>query len=176
MRTHFQIMAMVGVQLQLAPSNTSALATLQSSLVMKEQLDYSNGLKASRAPIEKYIGGLPMQIQDTAFGSKPITLENAIRLAATLTGNHVKAGTLTRKGVKKAKTKANTDDPSEEVNTEPINPTKPNTHKRKARNFAMETHTIPAIPVNQQATKPNNKPYMGTSPLCNTCRYHHAST
>ena len=54
----------------------------------------------SRA-IEKYIGGLPMPIQDTVLGSNPSTLEDAIRLAATLTDNHVKAGTLTRKGTKR---------------------------------------------------------------------------
>ncbi|KAD3639976.1 hypothetical protein E3N88_29199 [Mikania micrantha] len=30
--------------------------------------------------IEKYIGGLPMQIQDIVFGSNPTTLEAAIRL------------------------------------------------------------------------------------------------
>ncbi|KAC9566656.1 hypothetical protein E3N88_45626 [Mikania micrantha] len=52
-------------------------------------------------------------------------------------------------GVKKAETKANTDEPSKEGKTEPINPTKPNNHKRKARNFAMMTPTIPAIPMNQ---------------------------
>ncbi|KAI3786448.1 hypothetical protein L1987_40136 [Smallanthus sonchifolius] len=41
--------------------------------------------------IEKYIGGLPRQIQDTVLGRNP----DAIRLSATLTDNHVKAGTLT---------------------------------------------------------------------------------
>ena len=56
--------------------------------------------------IEKYIGGLPMQIQDTVYGSNPKTLEAAIRLSATLTDNHVKAGTLTRKEFKKTDTKA----------------------------------------------------------------------
>ncbi|KAD0624549.1 hypothetical protein E3N88_43966 [Mikania micrantha] len=86
-----------------------------------------------------------------------------------------RAGTLTRKGSKIAETKANTDEPSKEAKTEPINPTKPNTHKRKAMNFAMMTPVIPSIPLNQQAPQ-NNKPYMGTSPLCNTCRYHHPST
>ncbi|KAD4180293.1 hypothetical protein E3N88_28884 [Mikania micrantha] len=73
----------------------------------------------SRA-IEKYIGGLPMQIQDTAFGSKPTTLEDAIRLAATLTDNHVKARTLTRKGAKKVESKSTTDEPSKEAT--PVNP------------------------------------------------------
>ncbi|KAI3808084.1 hypothetical protein L1987_24026 [Smallanthus sonchifolius] len=51
--------------------------------------------------IEKYIGGLPMQIQDAVLGSNPATLEVAIRLSATLSDNHVKVGTLTRKGSKK---------------------------------------------------------------------------
>ncbi|KAI3815729.1 hypothetical protein L1987_15408 [Smallanthus sonchifolius] len=41
--------------------------------------------------IEKYIGGLPRQIQDTVLGRNPASLEDAIRLAATLTDNHVKA-------------------------------------------------------------------------------------
>ncbi|KAI3732725.1 hypothetical protein L1987_63932 [Smallanthus sonchifolius] len=41
--------------------------------------------------IEKYIGGLPMKIQDTVLGRNPATLEDAIRLSATLTDNHVKA-------------------------------------------------------------------------------------
>ena len=49
--------------------------------------------------IEKYIGGLPMQIQDTVWGRNPATLEEAKRLAATLTDNHVKNGTLDRKSV-----------------------------------------------------------------------------
>ncbi|KAI3666339.1 hypothetical protein L1987_27530 [Smallanthus sonchifolius] len=40
--------------------------------------------------IEKYIGGLPRQIQDTVLGRNPASLEDAIRLAATLTDNHVK--------------------------------------------------------------------------------------
>ncbi|KAI3786518.1 hypothetical protein L1987_40260 [Smallanthus sonchifolius] len=51
--------------------------------------------------IEKYIGGLPRQIQDTVLGRNPATLEDAIRLSATLTDNHVKAGTLAKKGTKK---------------------------------------------------------------------------
>ncbi|KAD2047931.1 hypothetical protein E3N88_41948 [Mikania micrantha] len=42
--------------------------------------------------IEKYIGGLPMQIQDSVLSSQPKTLANAIQLAATLTDNHVKDG------------------------------------------------------------------------------------
>ncbi|KAI3742441.1 hypothetical protein L1987_60123 [Smallanthus sonchifolius] len=51
--------------------------------------------------IKKFIGGLPRQIQDTVLGRIPATLEDAIRLSATLADNHVKAGTLTRKGTKK---------------------------------------------------------------------------
>ncbi|KAI3805341.1 hypothetical protein L1987_27634 [Smallanthus sonchifolius] len=54
--------------------------------------------------IEKYIGGLPRQIQDTVLGSNPPTLEDAIRLSATWIDNNVKAGTLTRKGTRKLPT------------------------------------------------------------------------
>ncbi|KAD5318040.1 hypothetical protein E3N88_17986 [Mikania micrantha] len=126
----------------------------------------------SRA-IEKYIGGLPMQIQDTVFGSNPMTLEEAIRLAATLTDNHVKDGTLTRKGSKKVESKSTTNELSKEVKTETSNSSKFNHRKRKANNFAVVT---PAAPVNQQAPKSNTKPYVGPNPLCNTCRYHHPTT
>ena len=69
--------------------------------------------------IEKYIGGLPMTIQDIVLGSKPATLEDAIRLAATLTDNHVKASTLTKKGGKKSKDKVTTSEPTKEVKAEP---------------------------------------------------------
>ncbi|XP_076910993.1 uncharacterized protein LOC143568823 [Bidens hawaiensis] len=54
----------------------------------------------SRA-IEKYIRGLPRQIQDSVFSSLPKELGDAINLAATLTDNHVKAWTLTLKSSKK---------------------------------------------------------------------------
>ncbi|KAI3712190.1 hypothetical protein L1987_70740 [Smallanthus sonchifolius] len=94
--------------------------------------------------IEKYIGGLPRQIQDTVLGRNPAILEDAIRLSATLTGNHVKAGTLTRKGTKKVPDTATPPTHIKEAKTEPYN----NNKKRKARNFAIVT---PAIPVNQVA-------------------------
>ncbi|KAI3813853.1 hypothetical protein L1987_18588 [Smallanthus sonchifolius] len=68
--------------------------------------------------IEKYIGGLPMKIQDTVLGRNPATLEDAIRLSATLTDNHVKAGCSYDSNLAK-------------------------------------------------------KHYVGSSPLCNTCNYHH---
>ncbi|XP_076959092.1 uncharacterized protein LOC143635078 [Bidens hawaiensis] len=54
----------------------------------------------SRA-IENYIRGLPRQIQDSFFSSSPKELDDAINLAATLTDNHVKAGTLTLQSSKK---------------------------------------------------------------------------
>ncbi|XP_076903181.1 uncharacterized protein LOC143558174 [Bidens hawaiensis] len=54
----------------------------------------------SRA-IDKYIRGLPREIQDSVLSSSPKELGDAINLAATLTDNHVKAGTLTMKGLKK---------------------------------------------------------------------------
>ncbi|KAI3828867.1 hypothetical protein L1987_02977 [Smallanthus sonchifolius] len=119
--------------------------------------------------IEKYIGGLPRQIQDTVVGGNPATLEDAIRLSATLTDNHVKAGTLTRKGAKKVSDTTTTPAHVKEFQTEPYR----NTRKRKVKNCAVIT---PAAPVNQvtpMAQNPAKKPYGGSHPLCNTCNYHH---
>ncbi|KAI3725769.1 hypothetical protein L1987_65561 [Smallanthus sonchifolius] len=119
--------------------------------------------------IEKYIGGLPMKIQDTVLGRNPATLEDAIRLSATLTDNHVKAGTLTRKGAKKVSDTTTPSEPSKELKSEPYH----NNKKRKAKNYAVVT---PAAPVKQVAPMAQNsikKHYVGNSPLCNTCNYHH---
>ncbi|KAI3717465.1 hypothetical protein L1987_69102 [Smallanthus sonchifolius] len=122
--------------------------------------------------IEKYIDGLPRQIQDTVLERNPATLEDAIRLSANLTDNHVKAGTLTRKGTKKAPDTTTPPVHIKEAKTEPYH----NNRKRKARNFAVVT---PAMPVNQfapMAQAPVKKPYVGTYPLCATCNYHHPQT
>ncbi|KAI3808204.1 hypothetical protein L1987_24152 [Smallanthus sonchifolius] len=112
--------------------------------------------------IEKYIGGLPRQIQDTVLGRNPATLEDAIRLSATLIDNHVKAGTLTKKGTKKVSDTTTPPTHNKEATTEPSR----NNKKRKARNYAMVTH---AIPVNQAAPMvqvPVKNPYVGIYPLC----------
>ncbi|KAI3762748.1 hypothetical protein L1987_53189 [Smallanthus sonchifolius] len=114
--------------------------------------------------IEKYIGGLPMQIQDAVLGSNPPTLEAAIRLSATLSDNHVKAGSLTRKGSKKV---VSTLAAVKDVKPESSNRNK----KRKGRNFAAVTPAVPAIqaaPLGQ-----NPKTYQGPNPQCQTCKYHH---
>ncbi|KAI3808107.1 hypothetical protein L1987_24050 [Smallanthus sonchifolius] len=119
--------------------------------------------------IEKYIGGLPRQIQDTVLGRNPATLEDAIRLAATLTDNHVKAGTLTKKGSKKVSETLTPPTHNKEATTEPSR----SNRKRKVRNFAVVT---PAVPVNQAAPMvqmPAKKPYVGIYPLCATCNFHH---
>ncbi|KAI3724960.1 hypothetical protein L1987_64728 [Smallanthus sonchifolius] len=106
--------------------------------------------------IEKYIGGLPMKIQDTVLGRNPATLEDAIRLAATLTDNHVKAGTLTRKDTKKVTDLTTSSEPSKEDKPKPP-------HFNKKRNFAVIT---PAVPINQVAPlaqNQNKKPYAGNN-------------
>ncbi|KAI3694693.1 hypothetical protein L1987_77662 [Smallanthus sonchifolius] len=116
--------------------------------------------------IKKYIGGLPMKIQDTVLGRNPATLEDAIHLAATLTDNHVKVGTLIRKGAKKVTDPTASFVPSQEGKPKPP-------HSNKKRNFAVIT---PAVPINQVAPlaqNHNKKPYAGNNPLCNTCNYHH---
>ncbi|KAK1415005.1 hypothetical protein QVD17_30774 [Tagetes erecta] len=94
----------------------------------------------SRA-IEKYIGGLPMQIQDTVWGSNPTTLEDTIRLAAQLTDNHVKNGTLVRKGSKK-----NTEMSTSRSDQEDKSESSSKKRKAKALNYAAVT---PAVPVSQ---------------------------
>ncbi|KAI3686867.1 hypothetical protein L1987_80556 [Smallanthus sonchifolius] len=114
--------------------------------------------------IEKYIGGLPMQIQDAVLGSNPPTLEAAIRLSATLSDNHVKAGTLTRKGSKKV---VSTLAAVKDVKPESSNRNK----KRKGRNFAAVTPVVPPIQVAPLGQNP--KPYRGPNPQCQTCKYHH---
>ncbi|KAI3821524.1 hypothetical protein L1987_09092 [Smallanthus sonchifolius] len=119
--------------------------------------------------IEKYIGGLPRLIQDTDLGRNPATLEDAIRLSATLTDNHVKVGTLTKKGTKKVSDTITPPTHNKEATTEPSR----NNRKRKTRNYAVVT---PAIPINQAAPMvqaPAKKPYVGIYPLCDTCNYHH---
>ncbi|KAI3760698.1 hypothetical protein L1987_51096 [Smallanthus sonchifolius] len=116
--------------------------------------------------IEKYICGLPMKIQDTVLGRNPATLEDAIRLAATLTDNHVKAGTLTRKGAKKVTDSTASFEPSKEDKPKPG-------HFNMKRNFAVITHAVPINQVAPLAQNQNKKPYAGNNPLCNTCNYHH---
>ncbi|KAI3798403.1 hypothetical protein L1987_33678 [Smallanthus sonchifolius] len=125
--------------------------------------------------IEKYIGGLPRQIQDIVLRRNPATLEDAIHLSATLTDNHVKAGTLTRKGTKKV---PDTTTPPTHIKEDTTEPSR-NNKKRKARNYAMVT---PAIPVNQaapmsqstcrpsQPTKPNQPP-SGKSRCSRYCKW-----
>ncbi|KAI3808233.1 hypothetical protein L1987_24182 [Smallanthus sonchifolius] len=122
--------------------------------------------------IEKYIGGLPRQIQDTVLGRNPATLEDAIRLSATLTDNHVKAGTLTRKGTKKVPDTATPPVHIKEATTEPSH----NNRKRKARNYAMVTPTTPVNQVAPMVQAPAKKAYVGIYPLCATCNYHHLQT
>ncbi|KAI3732079.1 hypothetical protein L1987_63276 [Smallanthus sonchifolius] len=105
--------------------------------------------------IEKYIGGLPMQIQDAVLGSNPPTLEAAIRLSAMLSDNHVKSGTLSRKGSKKVV--------STLADVKYVRPESSNRNKkRKGRNFAAVTPTVPAIQVAPLGQNP--KPYMGPNP------------
>ncbi|KAI3704632.1 hypothetical protein L1987_74858 [Smallanthus sonchifolius] len=121
----------------------------------------------SRA-IEKYINGLPMQIQDTVLGSNPATLEEAIRLAATLSDNHVKAETLSKKCAKKTFEKTTTEPPKETKSESSFN-----NRKRKGKNFAIITPATPLAQVAPTAFNPTKKQYTGTSPLCNTCKLHH---
>ncbi|KAK1410756.1 hypothetical protein QVD17_37295 [Tagetes erecta] len=104
-------------------------------------------------------------------GSNPTTLEDTIRLAAQLTDNHVKDGSLVKKGSKKD-SEISASKTGGEDNPEP------HSKKRKAEalNYATVTHAVPinqVAPVIQKA--PVRKPYQGIHPLCNNCKLHHAT-
>ncbi|KAD7479072.1 hypothetical protein E3N88_02208 [Mikania micrantha] len=98
---------------------------------------------------------------------------DAIRLAATLSDNHVKTGTLTRKGAKKLTGKT----PTETSKDVKAIPSSTNKKKRKSNNhnYAITTPTAPKVQATP-ATQPNKKPYTGPFPQCNTCKYHHTAT
>lgn len=144
--------------------------------------------------IEKYIDGLPPQIQDIAFGSKPANLEEAIETASQLTETHVKRGTLFRKGVKEstdhsttsdattsddvtsaATTTSEQDDTATSESSHTTSESPPSTKKRK--NDAQDYNiAIPATPIRQvpfETLGPNKRPYAGSYPACDICTYHH---
>ncbi|KAJ0588709.1 putative transcription factor interactor and regulator CCHC(Zn) family [Helianthus annuus] len=132
--------------------------------------------------IQQYIKGLPAVIKDTVEGSKPATLEGAMRLAGQLTENRVQSRDLKCKGDQGSSDKAPAEKPKEVKETK----TESSSHsdfkkKRKGngRNYAVTTNPpIPAVPLNQVAPTihPNKKPYTGPHPQCNTCQYHHQPT
>lgn len=103
----------------------------------------------SRA-IEKYIGGLPMQIQDTVWGRNPTYLEDAIRLSSTLTDNHVKAGTWTRKGTKKEKSSSEPSKVENKTGSTSTSNFKKNKRKANQMNYAITQNA----PVRQNAPIP----------------------
>lgn len=101
-------------------------------------------------------------------------LEVAIRFSATLSDNHVKAGTLTRKGEKKG-----TDKAPAETKEAKIEPSSSRKKKRKFnnQNYAITTPVAPPVIAPPAiANQPPRKPYTGTFPLCNRCNYHHPTT
>ncbi|KAL8261054.1 hypothetical protein R6Q59_025103 [Mikania micrantha] len=101
----------------------------------------------------------------------PKILEAAIRLSATLTDNHVKNGTLTRKGTKKAEVKTATKETKTEVKSEAASTSKSSNKKRKTRNFMV---TAPAAKSAQQSSNNSTaRNFTGNTPQCNTYRYHH---
>ncbi|KAJ0548425.1 putative transcription factor interactor and regulator CCHC(Zn) family [Helianthus annuus] len=109
--------------------------------------------------IEQYIKGLPPVIKDTVEGSKPETLEVAMRLAGQLTENRIKSKHLNRNGVKGSTSEA--EEPKEARETRIESPSRSNKkkHRDNGKNYAVTT--------------PNKKPYTGSFPKCNYCQYHH---
>ena len=92
--------------------------------------------------INKYIRGLPMPIKDSVLSSAPKTLSETITLAATLSDNHVKAGTLTKKGVKKTTVAETSKTEKNEPSTKPSSFSKPHFTKKR-KNFAITNQPAP---------------------------------
>lgn len=127
--------------------------------------------------IDKFISGLPIQIQDAVYGSKSETLEDAISLAAQLSDNHVRAGTLTLKGTKKP---TSTEPPKDNRSDSARGDKKRKFHH--TRNYAATTRATPARQVAPPAHErqlvpaaqaPTPRNYVGPHPRCNNCNYHH---
>jgi hypothetical protein len=56
--------------------------------------------------IDRYIGGLVLEVRIPTLSASPATLEAAILLSATITNNLVKSGMLVKKGSKKINTES----------------------------------------------------------------------
>ncbi|KAI3811474.1 hypothetical protein L1987_21198 [Smallanthus sonchifolius] len=120
--------------------------------------------------IEKFCKGLPIQIRSAVLSSRPATIEEAVRLSATLTDTYVDAGILHRKGGKKPAVVA-------AVTSKP-EPTGRN-RKRKSNHKQNYGTVTPAQPVSQVAPattttfSPTKKAYSGSYPQCDICKSHH---
>ncbi|KAI3807784.1 hypothetical protein L1987_23718 [Smallanthus sonchifolius] len=147
-----------------------------TSVLQKRALTWWNGEKRTRGvevamalPWDEVKRLMTEEFCPQNEGEIPQTLEDAIRLSATLTDNHVKAGTLTRKGTEKVPDTTTPPVHIKEATTEPSR----NNKKRKARNYAMVTLAILVNQVAPMVQAPAKKPYVGIYPLCATCNYHH---
>ena len=99
--------------------------------------------------IDKYLGGLPIQIQYTVLGRDPKTLVDAIALAATLSEDHVKAGTLTKDSIIK---------PAEKPIAEPTKETKPDSTTHRYHKHSLNHSTNKKRKPNyQNPNQPNQK-------------------
>jgi hypothetical protein len=126
--------------------------------------------------IRKYIRGLPIEVRNHVTATQPSTLSTAIRMAASITDNYVSVGTLTI--LKKAK---------RETPTEPRLDNPKSKKTKNTKNYAIITPTTQTTPLYSYYTPPQpmqpqpitsypaKKVYTGIHPMCNNCRYHHAT-
>ncbi|KAD5318131.1 hypothetical protein E3N88_18077 [Mikania micrantha] len=134
-----------------------------TSVFQKRALTWCNGKKRTRG-VDAALALMWTEVKNlitTEFcprRSNPKTLEGAIRLSATLTDNHVRAGTLTRKGTKKTEVKTAAKETKTEVKTEAASSSKSSNRKRKNRSYAVTT------PVTQQSSNNSNTRNFGANP------------
>ncbi|XP_076909203.1 uncharacterized protein LOC143566361 [Bidens hawaiensis] len=129
--------------------------------------------------IQKYIRGLPNIFRDAVVSRDPLTISEAMDLAASLTDSHVRDGTLSRKDSKPNPNKTETNS-STDAKAEPKPASNNNNHRNNHNN--SNKHKAYAVnqpnnqpPPNQNQNAPNKKAYAGPYPLCVKCNHHHSA-
>jgi hypothetical protein len=125
--------------------------------------------------VSKYIQGLPIEVENFVTATQPATLSAAIRMAASISENCIKAGTLsvTKKNNKR------------ETSVEPKTENPKSKKTKTTKNYSVTTPTPQTTPSYSYSTQPQStqpqsntpyqpkKKYTGPYPLCNNCNYHH---
>ena len=126
--------------------------------------------------VELYIGGLEPEIEGMVTSSKPTTIQQAIRLAHTLTDQAVKRGALPKRGadMKPNDHKRKWDNNSTRSGNN--NSSQQQQHHQQQQPQQQQRRTEPAknqSPFSSNTHSPSN--YLRKNPLCSKCNRHHHS-